>query len=159
MCLSTCTSMCILYFKPYRRRITVLEGPNGKKWQALHSNSLLCFRFWEPVYYELDGSEFPSESTEKLGHFVEISENVVGHVLTSNVLTYDTNKFIYRSCICTSLNPNERKLRVNPIDCNLLPIAVKSRYTEYLLVGKTVPKFEPADLIGYTFLKPLEVDG
>ena len=113
----------------------------------------------EPVYNELDGSEFPSESTEKLGHFVEISENVVRHVLTSNALTYDTNKVIHISCICTALNPNEHNLRVDPVDCNLSPSMVKSRHAEYLLVGKALPKFEPADLIGYTSFKAFEVDG
>jgi hypothetical protein len=37
---------------------------------------LLCFHFWEPVYYKLDESDFPSDSREKHGHFVGISESV-----------------------------------------------------------------------------------
>ena len=28
-------------------------------------SALLCFRFWEPVYYKLGDSEFPSQSPEK----------------------------------------------------------------------------------------------
>ena len=52
-------------------------------------SSLLCFHFWEPVYYRVDDNDFPSESTEKLGYFVRISEHV-GHALTVKVLTDDT---------------------------------------------------------------------
>ena len=40
---------------------------------------ILMYQFWEPVYYKLDDSNFPSDSTEKLGHFVGIAEHV-GHV-------------------------------------------------------------------------------
>jgi hypothetical protein len=39
---------------------------------------LICFHFWEPVYYKLDNSDFLSDSREKRGHFVGISESV-GH--------------------------------------------------------------------------------
>ena len=42
-------------------------------------SSLLCFCFWEPVYYRMDDSDFPSEPTEKLRRFVGIFENV-GHI-------------------------------------------------------------------------------
>jgi hypothetical protein len=56
----------------------------------------LLFRFWVPVYYELDDSTFPSESREKLGRFVGIAEHV-GHFMTFEILTDDTNKVIFRS--------------------------------------------------------------
>jgi hypothetical protein len=55
---------------------------------------LLCFHFWEPVYYKLDSSDFPSESREKCGHFVGISESV-GHTMTFKILTDDTLKVIH----------------------------------------------------------------
>jgi hypothetical protein len=42
---------------------------------------LLCFHFWEPVYYKFDDSDFPSDSLEKRGHFVGISKSV-GHAMT-----------------------------------------------------------------------------
>jgi hypothetical protein len=43
---------------------------------------LFCFHFWEPaVYYKLDDSDFPSDSREKCGHFVGISE-FVRHAMT-----------------------------------------------------------------------------
>jgi hypothetical protein len=57
---------------------------------------LLCFHFWEPVYYKLDDSDFPSDSREKRGHFVGISESVV-HAMTFKILMDDTLKVIHRS--------------------------------------------------------------
>jgi hypothetical protein len=57
---------------------------------------LLCFHFWEPVYYKLDDSDFLSNSREKHGHFVGISESV-GHAMTFKILT-DT-------CSRLSINP------------------------------------------------------
>jgi hypothetical protein len=51
-------------------------------------SSLLCFHFWEPVYYKLDDSDFLSDSCEKHGHFVGISESV-GHAMTFKILTDD----------------------------------------------------------------------
>jgi hypothetical protein len=45
------------------------------------STNDISFHFWEPVYYKLDDSDFPSDSREKCGHFVGISESV-GHAMT-----------------------------------------------------------------------------
>ena len=67
-------------------------------------SSLLCFSFWEPVYYKLDDSDSSSKSTEKLGRFVGISENV-GHALTFKILTDETKKIIHRSRRHSALNP------------------------------------------------------
>jgi hypothetical protein len=55
---------------------------------------LLCFHFWEPVYYKFDDSDFPSDSREKRRHFVGISESV-GHTMTFKILTDDTLKVIH----------------------------------------------------------------
>jgi hypothetical protein len=55
---------------------------------------LLCFHFWEPVYYKFDDSDFPSDSHEKRGHFVGISKSV-GHAMTFKILTDDTLKVIH----------------------------------------------------------------
>ena len=71
--------------------------------------------FLEPVYYKLDDSDFPLESIERLGCFVWISDNI-GHALTFNILTNDTNKVIYRSRIHKALNPKEHNLHVDPVD-------------------------------------------
>jgi hypothetical protein len=42
---------------------------------------LLSFQWWEPVYFKLDDASFPSDSRERRGHFVGISEHV-GHAMT-----------------------------------------------------------------------------
>jgi hypothetical protein len=70
---------------------------------------LLCFHFWEPVYYKLDDSDFPSDSREKRGHFVGISESV-GHAMTFKILTDDTLKVIHRSNVRSALNPHAKNL-------------------------------------------------
>ena len=54
------------------------------------------FHWWQPVYYKLDDSDFPSDSREKRGRFVGISEHV-GHALTYKILTDDTKRVIHRS--------------------------------------------------------------
>ena len=65
----------------------------------------LQFQWWEPVYYHLDEAAFPSESEEKLGHFVGTAEHV-GHRLTYKILTDNTNKVIQRSVIRSALDPS-----------------------------------------------------
>jgi hypothetical protein len=55
---------------------------------------LLSFHFWEPVYYKLDDSDFPSDSREKRGHFVGISKSV-RQAMTFKILTDDTLKVIH----------------------------------------------------------------
>jgi hypothetical protein len=55
---------------------------------------LLCFHFWEPVYYKLDDSDFLSDSREKRGHFIGISESV-RHIMTFKILTDNTLKVIH----------------------------------------------------------------
>ena len=57
---------------------------------------LLRFYWWQPVYYKLDDSDFPSDSTELRGRFVGIAEHV-GHAMTFKILTDDTSKIIFRS--------------------------------------------------------------
>jgi hypothetical protein len=59
---------------------------------------LLRFHFWQPVYFTLSESSFPSESKEALGHVVGISEHC-GHALTYKVLSSESNAIIYRSLL------------------------------------------------------------
>jgi hypothetical protein len=70
---------------------------------------LLCFHFWEPVYYKFDNSDFPSDSREKCGHFVGISESV-GHAMTFKILMDDTLKVIHRSNVRLPLNLHAKNL-------------------------------------------------
>jgi hypothetical protein len=58
----------------------------------------LRFQFWQPVYYNLSESSFPSESKETLGHVVGISEHC-GHALTYKVLSSESDVIIYRSLL------------------------------------------------------------
>jgi hypothetical protein len=74
-----------------------------------HISPLLCFQFWEPVYYKVDDSDFLSNTREKCGHFVGISETV-GHALIFKILTDDTLKVIHRSNVRSALIPHAKNL-------------------------------------------------
>ena len=60
-----------------------LQRLNG---QTTDISPLLCFRFWEEVYYMHDDPRFPSETLDGHGHFVGISESV-GNAMTFKTLT------------------------------------------------------------------------
>jgi hypothetical protein len=55
---------------------------------------LLFFKFYEPVYSNLDDSDFPSDTREERGRWVSISEHV-GHAMTFLVLTDYTNQVLH----------------------------------------------------------------
>ena len=61
-------------------------------------SALLQFDIYEPVYYKMEESHFPSTSNEGSGCFVGISEHV-GHALTFMILTDDTQKIIHCSVV------------------------------------------------------------
>ena len=61
---------------------------------------LLCFIFWEPVYYAINEASFPQEPDEALGRFVGIAD-VVGATVTFKILTEDM-KVITRSVVRTA---------------------------------------------------------
>jgi len=58
---------------------------------------LLCFYFWEQVYYKVDDSDFPSDFHEAICNMVGIAEND-GHAITNKAVTIDAQK------LSTSLN-------------------------------------------------------
>jgi hypothetical protein len=88
---------------------------------------LLCFHFWEPVYYKFDDSDFPSDSHEKRGHFVGISKSV-GHAMTFKILTDDTLKVIHQSNVRLALNLHAKNLQLDPLEPgNVAMPIVKSR--------------------------------
>jgi hypothetical protein len=70
---------------------------------------LLCFHFQEPVYYKVDDSDFPSDTREKCGHFVGISETV-GHAMIFKILTDDMLKVIHQSNVRSALNSHTKNL-------------------------------------------------
>jgi hypothetical protein len=115
---------------------------------------LLCFHFWEPVYYKFDDSDFPSDSREKRGHFVGISESV-GHAMTFKILTDDTLKVIHRSNVRSALNPHAKNLRLDPLEPgNIATPIVKSRHdsADDGEILPPMPVIDPSELIGRTFL-------
>ena len=78
-----------------------LGGRTPTEWPLGHTpeiTALLCFVFWEPVYYAVNEASFPSTPDEALGRFVGIAD-VVGHSITFKILTEDM-KVIHRSVVC-----------------------------------------------------------
>jgi hypothetical protein len=74
---------------------------------------LLRFYFWQPVYFKVEDSGFPSESKEASGRIVGISEHV-GNALTWKVLTDDTQKILYRSQV-RPFSQDDKNLRADPL--------------------------------------------
>ena len=73
---------------------------------------LLCFNFWEEVYYWHDASSFHSKTSEGYDHFVGMAENGC-HTMTYKMFTSDTRIIICRSSVRhkTSSYPNLHALR------------------------------------------------
>jgi hypothetical protein len=66
-------------------------------WYTPDITVFLQFRFYEPVYYATYDAKFPSDSSESLGRFVGIGQNV-GHAMTFKILTAN-DKIIHRSVV------------------------------------------------------------
>ncbi len=125
---------------------------------------LLHYDWYEPVYYKItQKASFPSESNEKSGRIVGISESV-GHSLTYKVLTDDTNKIVHRSIIHFAndqQNVNCQALNTN--DDNPTPV-IMSRIDEPINKPENIPDtsldpnvfIDPEELISRTFLIPQE---
>jgi hypothetical protein len=76
---------------------------------------MLYFSFYEPVYYLVDETTFPSKSKELRGRWVGVSENV-GHFMTYKILTDDTRRIIHRSNIRSAADPHARNLHLDPLN-------------------------------------------
>jgi hypothetical protein len=116
---------------------------------------LLLFDFYKPVYYKANESSFPSESMEKHGCFVGISENA-GHVLTFKILTDDTKKIIYRSIVRIAMDAiMTNSCQLFNADKEPHPY-LKSRIDDLIEKTPHVPVSMPIvhsdDLTGCTFL-------
>ena len=111
---------------------------------------LLRFHWWQPVYYKLDDSDFPSDTREKQGRFVGIVEHV-GHAMKFKVLTDDTNKVIYRSNVRPADDPSALNLRLDLLDGE----EAKFDFIKSVRDGKQDKRMmiiEPEYMIGRTFL-------
>jgi hypothetical protein len=114
---------------------------------------LLCFHFWEPVYYKLDNSHFPSDSGEKRGHFISISESV-GHAMTFKILTDDTLKVIHRSNVRLAFNPHAKNLRLDPLEPGNVATPIVKYCHDSADDGEILPLMpviDPSELISHTF--------
>jgi hypothetical protein len=119
---------------------------------------LLCFHFWEPVYYKLDDGDFPSVSREKRGHFVGISESVV-HAMTLKILTDDTLKVIHRSNVRSALNLHTNNLPLDPLEPGNVATPIVKSHHDSADDGEILPPMpviDPWELIGRTFLMDKE---
>ncbi|CAJ1944841.1 unnamed protein product [Cylindrotheca closterium] len=89
---------------------------------------LLCFHFYEKVYYKTEEPAFPSDSPESLGYMVGIVEHV-GHAMTYKILNPETNKILFCSEIrsaSTDTDPNKR-LHTSDGEGLSAPTIIKSR--------------------------------
>jgi hypothetical protein len=122
---------------------------------------LLRFHFWEKVYYKCVDTDFPSESREKVGHIVGISEHC-GHAMTWKILTTDTKRIIFRSLV-RPVSPSDANLRADMFageddsPSNFSEPIIKSRLDGHGSKHDSVATFDPSlfdpdALIGRTFL-------
>jgi hypothetical protein len=119
---------------------------------------LLCFHFWEPVYYKFDDSDFPSDSREKRRHFIGISKSV-GHAMTFKILTDNTLKVIYRSNVRSALNPHAKNLQLDPLEPGDVAMPIIKSCPDSADDGEILPPMsviDPLELIGHTFLMARE---
>ena len=75
---------------------------------------LLCFYFWQPVYYKVDYSDLLSYSTEKCGCWVGIAE-YAGRPMPFKVLNYGTQKIIFCSNLCSAEKSTESNPGIDPL--------------------------------------------
>ena len=144
---------------------------------------ILLYTFYQPVFYATHDQHFPSDSEERAGFWVGFAEHC-GDSLTYMVLDAETLKIIYRSPLRprTLKDPIKRVVDSGGEEDHqphskptkhptLLPdggksdqpytptVYIKSRHDDDPTSSKPLPEFNPDDLVGRTFLLPLETLG
>ena len=147
---------------------------------------ILLFTFYQPVFYATHDQNFQSESEERDGYRVGFGEHC-GDAMTHKILDHDTQKIIYRSAVrpkksstpnhrlaphggevSASSDPSEDKISSGspprspegyPMKQNAPTVSIRSRDEENPSGSKSMPTFDPSDLIGRTFLLPPEENG
>ena len=147
---------------------------------------ILLFTFYQPVFYATYDQHFPSESKERAGNWVGFGEHC-GDATTHKILDHDTQKLIYRSAVRPkkSSTPNHRLApHGGEVSASSDPsedmnssgsplgspegysaerktptVFIRSRDEENPSGSKSMPTFDPSDLIGRTFLLPPEENG
>ena len=118
-----------------------------------------CSSNAEKIYYLDDDSGFPI-SEEKLGFWCGPTVNC-GDAMTYWILTEDTTQLIARSVVRSAVDAESQNQRINPqvsddTENGEGKDMILSSLNEILSVlkGKKVsPKFNPTDLIGYSYVK------
>ena len=126
--------------------------------KVLHLTLLLLFSFWDPVYYKLDDSDFPSGSTEGRGCWVGIAENV-GHAMIYKILTDDTKKVIYRPNVPSALAKGSRNKRVDLLGGDEVTPSLNLLVMKTKIQRKLMPILDSNDLVGRTFLMDPQDNG
>ncbi len=124
--------------------------------QTQDISALLCFCWYEPVYYCHDETSFPSETAEGRGRFVGFAENV-GHALTFSILTDDTNKIIHCSEVQTAEDGKHTNLQTNNWgDDAEAERIIRSKNEESDAPFQKLEIVDIEELIGSTFAMPDE---
>ena len=129
---------------------------------------MILYTFYQPVFYATHDQHFPSESEERAAFWVGFGEHC-GDAMTHKLLDKITLKTIYRSAVrpLTKSNPNHRltedggEVRTSKQpSCNISTVFIRSRQDDADPSHiKTMPEFDPDDLIGRTFLLPPQESG
>ena len=143
---------------------------------------ILLFAFYQPVLYATHDQHFPSESEERGAHCVSFGEHY-DDAMTHKLLDHETQKIIYRSAVrpqksstpnhrlaplSTSSDPSGDKISYgSPLgpsegsstEQKTPTVFIRSRDQENPSGSKPMPTFEPAELIGRTFLLHPEENG
>ena len=112
-------------------------------------SSIMIYQFWEKVYYKDINADFPSDSSEKLGRFVGVADNV-GHALTYKVLSTE-EKIIFRSRLRSATHTDLKNKILEPETTQTL----RSKFER----DGVLPTIDVDDLIGKTFLREPSEDG
>jgi hypothetical protein len=118
---------------------------------------LLCFHFWQKVYFIIVDSSFPSNSMEVVGNIVGISEHC-GHALTYKVLNPKILKVVYQSSfhpvVSDDINVRAELLDGEKTDVIQSHDNIDSHLTnpKHLTTSSPTPIVDPNNLVGLTFL-------
>ena len=147
---------------------------------------ILLFTFYQPVFYATYDQNFPSEREEGAGYWVGFREHC-GDAMTHKLLDHETQKSIYRSAVrnkksstpnhglaphggevSTSSGHSEDKITsgslLGPSEDSSPKqktprVFIRSRDEENQSGSKSMPTFDPTDLIGRIFLLAPEENG